>query len=668
MSDFDPYHKWLGIPPRDQPPNHYRLLGIEVFESDPDVIDAAAEQRASFVRQCVTGKQVRHSQQILNEIAVARLTLLKETDKRTNDLSLRRQMAAATEIRRREEPNSNTSPSPRMTSRRRPVIDQPESKPTHVTSDGNTRLKFRLLLTGIAFAFALIVVGIAVFSGSSGLRQDNATTTEAIRPLEANTGPQQSPSTDDSQLRIRALSTASSAVDGTVPEGTGKPAEDSVVPINPTVTLEPLDAASVREGEVLRLIAKGKSVGLEENRLRYYFAKAPPDGCQIDEQTGVITWVPNEAQGPGEFKLTVSVSSLDYPLLKDQTTAVIRVLEVNEPPSLDPIADQTIDEGSKFTFTVKARDVDEPFQQLRYSLQTNEPTGAIIDARTGKIEWTPLSSHVGRRFTFRVSVTEIDYPKGHQFCEFYVSVRRSVRVDLILVQNTSGFVWDFLANQTPDELQREVNEATATNRRPTCVSGYLVDNQVRFASIWINDSRRWKLHFGMDRPTRHQLYALQRTTDRTVWTSYTGDRSHVIIVETPSQPAYDIRDSFTGATLDRHIEDFANSSNLRPVAVWQEAPGRYGVHLVAGITGCNYRTGITAQDVAREIKTIPQGDRPIHLDGIGLGASRRYSLVMISDGTTPKWDVQLAIPLGELERNLEVIRGTGMMPLLVDIE
>ena len=24
---FDPYHIWLGIPPEEQPPNHYRLLG-----------------------------------------------------------------------------------------------------------------------------------------------------------------------------------------------------------------------------------------------------------------------------------------------------------------------------------------------------------------------------------------------------------------------------------------------------------------------------------------------------------------------------------------------------------------------------------------------------------------------------------------------------------------
>lgn len=27
---FDPYHQWLGIPPKDQPPNHYRLLGVSL--------------------------------------------------------------------------------------------------------------------------------------------------------------------------------------------------------------------------------------------------------------------------------------------------------------------------------------------------------------------------------------------------------------------------------------------------------------------------------------------------------------------------------------------------------------------------------------------------------------------------------------------------------------
>ena len=34
---FDPYHQWLGISPKDQPPNHYRLLGIDVFDLQFDM-------------------------------------------------------------------------------------------------------------------------------------------------------------------------------------------------------------------------------------------------------------------------------------------------------------------------------------------------------------------------------------------------------------------------------------------------------------------------------------------------------------------------------------------------------------------------------------------------------------------------------------------------------
>jgi len=43
MAHFDPYHKWLGIPPDEQPPDHYRLLAVRRFEDDPDVIAAAAD-------------------------------------------------------------------------------------------------------------------------------------------------------------------------------------------------------------------------------------------------------------------------------------------------------------------------------------------------------------------------------------------------------------------------------------------------------------------------------------------------------------------------------------------------------------------------------------------------------------------------------------------------
>ena len=53
---FNGYHVWLGIPPQEQPPNHYRLLGIAVFESDMDVIDHAADRQMAHVRTFQSGR------------------------------------------------------------------------------------------------------------------------------------------------------------------------------------------------------------------------------------------------------------------------------------------------------------------------------------------------------------------------------------------------------------------------------------------------------------------------------------------------------------------------------------------------------------------------------------------------------------------------------------
>lgn len=89
---FDPYHKWLGIAPKDQPPNYYRLLGIDDFESDPDVISNAAEQRMAHVRSYQLGKHIDLSQKILNEIAAARVCLLDPAKKFAYDVGLKEQL------------------------------------------------------------------------------------------------------------------------------------------------------------------------------------------------------------------------------------------------------------------------------------------------------------------------------------------------------------------------------------------------------------------------------------------------------------------------------------------------------------------------------------------------------------------------------------------------
>ncbi len=92
---FDPYYTWLAIPPEEQPPNHYRLLGLRPFEDNLEVIENAANQRMTYLRSFQTGKNSALSQKLLNEVAQARVALLNVEKKAAYDAWLRQQREAA---------------------------------------------------------------------------------------------------------------------------------------------------------------------------------------------------------------------------------------------------------------------------------------------------------------------------------------------------------------------------------------------------------------------------------------------------------------------------------------------------------------------------------------------------------------------------------------------
>ena len=109
---FDPYHKWLGIPREEQPPDHYRLLGISPFETDPEVIDAAANRHMAYLQGCATGTHALLSQRLLNEVAAARLCLLTPDRKATYDARLRAKRPAGKEAGTPIPPSPGQSPAP----------------------------------------------------------------------------------------------------------------------------------------------------------------------------------------------------------------------------------------------------------------------------------------------------------------------------------------------------------------------------------------------------------------------------------------------------------------------------------------------------------------------------------------------------------------------------
>ena len=89
---FDPYRKWLGIPAADQPAHHYRLLGIDLFETDADVISNASDGRMAQVKNYAVGKYAADSQRILNEIAAAKICLLDPRKKIEYDRQLQQRL------------------------------------------------------------------------------------------------------------------------------------------------------------------------------------------------------------------------------------------------------------------------------------------------------------------------------------------------------------------------------------------------------------------------------------------------------------------------------------------------------------------------------------------------------------------------------------------------
>jgi len=141
--EFDPYHRWLGIPPKHQPADYYRLLGLELFESDPEVIRDAAERQIAHVRGYALGKHSELSQRILNELGKAKACLLNAAEKADYDRELR-QSIKAQQTDAPPVPLEASSPSPSDPERpSSPVVGAPQSIPLNVSVPGSGRTAVR---------------------------------------------------------------------------------------------------------------------------------------------------------------------------------------------------------------------------------------------------------------------------------------------------------------------------------------------------------------------------------------------------------------------------------------------------------------------------------------------------------------------------------------------
>lgn len=175
---FDPYHKWLGISPKDQPPNHYRLLAVDLFEADPDVIDTAANRQMAYLQQMAAGEYMALSQRLLNEIAAARLCLLNPQKKHAYDDELKAKSGTSSNALN---PTSavphDPVPSPKVDEPASVPITRPKltsgspAKPPQGSLLGKSRQRNVLVASGIT----VVLVLVGIFLWGTGQRRTVST-------------------------------------------------------------------------------------------------------------------------------------------------------------------------------------------------------------------------------------------------------------------------------------------------------------------------------------------------------------------------------------------------------------------------------------------------------------------------------------------------------------
>ena len=185
---------------------------------------------------------------------------------------------------------------------------------------------------------------------------------------------------------------------GTPPLSDSKTISIAVGHTNRAPILSSIGAKSVDEGQPLTFTVSATD---PDGDALTYSAAPLPLGAGFDTASGVFTWTPEFNQA-GSYNVLFTVTDGK---LSASETITITAGNVNRPPVLAKIGDQSVNEGQTLSFTVSATDPDA--DPLTYTI-SNPPKGATFDPATRTFTWTPDYDQAGNYPKVLFSVTDGD--------------------------------------------------------------------------------------------------------------------------------------------------------------------------------------------------------------------------------------------------------------------
>jgi len=174
--------------------------------------------------------------------------------------------------------------------------------------------------------------------------------------------------------------------------------------VNRTPVFNPISAQTVDENTPLNMtVPAGEDPDKEDAQKLVYAVQNLPAGAVFDATARTLTWTPSFDQS-GQYDLNVSCSDGTFTV---NQPLKITVNNMNRPPEIQVIADQTIDENQDFNLQIAFNDPDKEDEGKLQLVAANLPTGAVFNAKSGQLTWKPTYDQSGTYSNITMTVTDM---------------------------------------------------------------------------------------------------------------------------------------------------------------------------------------------------------------------------------------------------------------------